>query len=362
MTDSHTRAPGISRRSFGRTSGGVPVDAFTLTNGHGATVEIITYGATITRLLVPDKTGRIGDVVLGFDDLPAYESHTAYFGCVAGRVANRIAGGAFHLDAKRFTLPVNHGPNHLHGGIKGYDKRVWQAQASQTAAGPAVRCSLHDPDGAEGYPGAVDADVTYTLTSDNGLRIDYHAATTKPTPINLTNHSYFNLKDAGAGEIGGHLMKVHGGHYTPVDPTLIPTGKIDPVRGTPMDFTQPKPIGRDLKATGGNLHGFDHNLILASQDGRFARAVDVYEPDSGRHLQVWTTEPGVQLYTANYLDGSLVGKSGIRYHRHCAFCLETQHYPDSVNQPHFPGTILRPGETYRSTTEYRFSASLQRPF
>lgn len=332
-----------------------------LSNGNGVSVEITNYGGTITRLLVPDKAGRVGDVVLGFDDLAGYEKHTAYFGCVVGRVANRIAGGAFDVDGKRWNVPVNNGPNHLHGGLKGYDKRVWKADASSTSLGPAVRLTLIDPDGSEGYPGTVDVAVTYTLTEQNGIRIDYHATTDKPTPINLTNHSYFNLTDGGASDIGGHFLKVYGEHYTPVDATLIPTGRIEPVKGTPVDFTQAKPIGIDIKATGGDPFGYDHNLVLASQDGTFARAADVWEPGRGRHMQVWTTEPGVQLYTSNYLDGTLVGKHGIRYPRHSAFCLETQHYPDSINQSQFPSTILRPGQVYRSTTEYRFSAAAEIP-
>jgi len=362
MGESRFPPAGIETKSFGHTSQGVAALAFVLSNGQGASVEITNYGATITRLLVPDKAGRVGDVVLGFDNLSGYEKHTAYFGCVAGRVANRIARGTFVVDGRKYSVPVNNGPNSLHGGLRAYDKRIWKADASNTPVGPAVRLTLVDPDGSEGYPGTVNVTVTYTLTGDNDVRIEYHATTDKPTPINLTNHSYFNLKDGGSSGIGGHVMKLYATQYTPVDPTLIPTGRIDPVRGTPLDFTSGKPIGRDLQATGGDPYGYDHNLVLDSQDASLAKAADVYEPDRGRHMQVWTTEPGVQLYTANYLDGSFVGKTNIAYQRHSAFCLETQHYPDSINHPNFPSTLLRPGQAFRSTTEYRFSTAGKLPF
>ena len=323
---------------------------------------MITYGATVTQLMVPDKNGKMSDVVLGFTNFKQYREQSPYFGAVVGRVGNRIANGIFSIDKVRFCLPVNNGPNHLHGGIKGYDKRVWTAEAAMTADGPTVRMELVDMPGTEGYPGMVRATVIYSLTGDNGLKIQYFATCDQPTPINLTNHSYFNLKDAGASSIGDHVMKVYGDHYTPVDETLIPTGEIAPVAGTPIDFTQPKPIGKDLEAMGGIPVGYDHNLVLTNQEGKFAKAVEVYEPTSGRLMEVWTTQPGVQFYTGNFLDGTIKGRNDVVYKQHNAFCLETQHYPDSVNHANFPDTVLRPGQIYREITEYRFSAPGKNPW
>lgn len=342
----------VVSRHFGNTADHQPVEEYTLTNGKGASLSLITYGATLTRLLVPDREGRIGDVVLGCDELWQYEEQAAYFGAAIGRVANRIAGGQFSVDQTRYTVPINNGPNHLHGGFKGYDKQIWSAGGAVTADGPSVRLTLVDPDGAEGYPGTVNVTLIYTLTADNALKIQYYATTTKPTPINLTNHSYFNLKDGGRGGIEGHVMKVYANAYTPSDNALIPTGEIAPVKGTPLDFTNPKPIGRDMAAMGS---GYDHNLVLNNPGGALMKAVEIYEPETGRAMEVWTTEPAVQFYTSNFLDGSIKSKEGVMPQRHSAFCLEAQHYPDAVHHPKFPDTILRPGETYRQITEYRFS-------
>lgn len=314
-------------------------------------------------------------MILGFDNIKQYQEQSPYFGAIVGRVGNRIAKGKFTIDKQgSYAVPVNNGPNHLHGGFKGYDKRVWKGESIMTADGPSVRFTLVDPDGTEGYPGAVTATVIYSLTSGDGkgpaddgpysgLKIQYYATTDKGTPINLTNHMYFNLKDAGKTTIETHEMKVFGDHYTPVDDTLIPTGEIRQVKGTPIDFTSPKPIGRDLVAMGGDPVGYDHNIALTSQDGSFAKAVQVYEPQTGRLMDVWTTQPGVQFYSGNFLDGSATGKNDIVYKQHNAFCLETQHYPDSVNHANFPkGGVLLPGEVYRQITEYRFTTPANAPW
>jgi aldose 1-epimerase len=347
----------VDKKPFGTTADGHAVDAYTLTNSSGASATIITYGGIVTGLHVPDKAGTLGDVVLGFDNLQQYETQSPYFGALIGRVGNRIAKGKFSLDGHDYTLATNNGPNSLHGGDKGYDKRVWTASPVNSLDGPALRLTLTDPDGAEGYPGTVLVTVVYTLTNTNALRIDYTATTDAPTPINLTNHSYFNLKDAGATDMLGHLLQVNADTYTPVDDTLIPTGEIAPVKNTPIDFTQPKPIGRDLKAMGGNPAGYDHNLVLRSTTGTLALAATVTEPTTGRRMEVWTTQPGVQFYSGNFLDGTATGKHNARYNQYHAFCLETQHFPDAVHHPNFPSIILRPGQTYRQTTEYRFTTT-----
>jgi aldose 1-epimerase len=322
--------------------GGAPVERFTLTNARGVIARITNYGATLTELHVPDRAGRPGDVVLGFDNLEQYLRGHPYFGATVGRVANRIARGRFTLDGRTYTLSRNEGPHHLHGGFQGFDKVVWRAEP---LAGPvaAVRMTHVSPDGDEGYPGRLALTVVMTLTDANELAIDYTATTDETTPVNLTNHTYFNL--AGEGDVLGHELMLATESYTPTDETLIPTGEIAPVRGTPLDFTRPRPIGR----------GYDHNFAIARTAPGLALAADVFEPRTGRALEVTTTQPGVQLYTANHLDGTLGGKGGVGYRRHAGFCLETQHFPDSVNQPGFPSTILRPGETYRQTTIYRFT-------
>lgn len=351
--------PSIQRKPFGVTFDGNSVDQYILTQAGGGSARLITYGATLTHLFVPDKNGAMGDVVTGFDNLGQYENQSPYFGCTIGRFGNRIAQGIFWIDKVRYCVPINNGPNHLHGGLKGWDKRVWQADAVMSTDGPSVVFTLIDPDGTEGYPGNVSATVIYTLTAGNAIKIQYYATSDKATPINPTNHSYFNLKDGGQTDVLSHVMKIDGDAYTPVDQTLIPTGQIVPVKGTPIDFTRPKPIGQDIAAMG----GYDHNLVLQNQDGnRLARAAQVYEPVSGRLMEVWTTEPGMQFYTGNFLDGTISGKNDAVYQRHAAFALECQHAPDSVNQASFPNTILRPGDMYRQITEYRFSASQKSPW
>jgi aldose 1-epimerase len=347
-------AAGVEKKHFGTAMDGQNVDQYTLDNGKGGVVKIITFGGTVTSIQVPDKNGVVGDVALGFDNLKQYETESPYFGALIGRVGNRIAKGMFTIGNEHYAVPVNNGPNHLHGGFKGYDKRVWAAEGQIDPDGPSVRLKLDDPDGTEGYPGNLHVTVIYSWSSKNVLKIQYYATTDQPTPVNLTNHTYFNLKDGGKSDVLGHVLQINADAYTPVDDTLIPTGEIAPVKGTAIDFTSPKPIGQDIKAMGGDPVGYDHNLVLRSQDGSFAKAAEVFEPESGRRLEVWTTEPGVQFYSGNFLDGSIKGKNGAVYQEHNAFCLETQHYPDSINHPKFPSSLLQPHDVYRQVTEFRF--------
>jgi aldose 1-epimerase len=340
---------GIQKSNFGTTKDGKAVAAYTLTNAKGAKAKILTYGAVLNRLQMPDRNGNLGDVVLGLDSLHPYEGTVPYFGATVGRYANRIAKGRFKLGGKTYHLAINNGPNSLHGGLKGYDKRVWKATPMNTANGPSVKFTLHDPAGTEGYPGTVDVSVTYTLTNDNVLRLVYDAKTTAPTPINLTNHSYFNLKDAGASRIDDHLLHLYANRYTPVDSTLIPTGQLAPVAGTPYDFTTTKRIGQDME----EIKGYDVNYVLEG-GAKMHKAAGVIEPTTGRTLECWTTQPGVQLYTSFFLDGTITGRHGAKYDQYHAFCLETQHYPDSPNQPNFPSSIITPKRPFHSVTEYRF--------
>ena len=346
----------MEKAIFGKSSDGESVEIYTLINRSGVKAKVMTYGALLTELHVPDRNGTLADVVLGFDNLESYLKGHPHFGCTTGRFANRIASGKFTLNGKDFTLAVNNGPNHLHGGIKGIDKRVWKAAQVEHAKGQAVRFSYVSSDGEEGYPGNLHIDVTYVLTDRDQLQIDYKATTDKPTPVNLTNHSYFNLTGAGQGDILNHELEINASHYTPVDATSIPTGEISAVAGTVMDFTKPSRIGARFNQLTNHPAGYDHNYVLnKSRAGDLTFAAGCYEPASGRVLRVLTTEPGIQLYTANYLDGSLTGKGGKVYHKNSAFCLECQHFPDSVNQPGFPSVILNPGQTYTQTTVHEFS-------
>ncbi len=333
---------------------GTPVDLYTLTNADGLVCKVITYGAAITELRVPDRAGRMGDIVLGFDNLTQYLSESPCFGSVVGRVANRIAKGRFSIDGKTYTLAINNPPNTLHGGIKGFDKLVWKAEAADGPNGPAVVFSLVSPDGNEGFPGTLKVRMTYTLTNGNELRFDYEATTDKTTVVNLTNHSYFNL--AGKGDVLGQVLQIKASRYTPADAGLIPTGVIADVAGGPLDFTQAKPIGRDIRNIPDKTNGYDHNFVIDGGGRSVVLAARASDPVTGRTLEVSTDQPAVQLYTANGLNGTIIGKGGQAYPRYGAFCLETQHYPDSVNHPGFPTTLLNPGETFRSTTIYRFSA------
>jgi aldose 1-epimerase len=350
-----TNQGSVRRMNYGKTPEGTPVEMYVLSNDT-MTVKVITYGAIVNEIDVPDRNGKRADVVLGFDQLEGYLAGHPYFGTATGRVANRIAKGEFTLDGKEYKLAVNNPPNSLHGGNKGFDKVVWKAEDATGPAGPAVRMSYLSPDGEEGFPGNLSVTVTYTVLPVAELKIDYTAHTDKATPVNLTNHSYFNLAGHGSGTILGHELMLTGDRYTPVDQDLIPTGAIEPVRGTPLDFTKPATIGSRIDQLKGEPRGYDHNYVLAGDNSRPYLAARVTDPASGRTLEMFTTEPGVQLYTANSLDGTLKGKGGAVYKKHQAFCLEAQHFPDAVHRPNFPSIILRPGETYTQTTIYRFSA------
>jgi aldose 1-epimerase len=314
--------------------------------------KLTNYGAILTELHVPDRLGRLADIVHGFDNLPQYLKGHPYFGATVGRVANRIAKGQFTLDGQTYQLAANNAPNHLHGGLKGFDKQLWQAEPQP---GAAVKFNYTSPDGEEGYPGTLHTAVLVTLTDANELRLDYTATTDKATPVNLTNHSYFNL--AGSGDVLNHELMLAADYYTPPNATLIPTGEIAPVNGTPLDFTRPQKMGARFSEIRSEPVGYDHNFVLRGAGRGLTLAARVAEPQSGRVLELHTTTPGVQFYTANFLNASLTGKGGAVYRQHSAFCLETQHFPDSINHPNFPSTILRPGQTYRQTAVYKFLTS-----
>jgi aldose 1-epimerase len=347
---------GVEKRAFGKTRDGTPVDLYVLTNAKGMQAKVMTYGAILTELYTPDRDGKLDDVVLGFDNLGDYLKGHPFFGATVGRVANRIAKGRFTLDGKEYKLATNNGPNHLHGGNQGFDKHVWKAEPVKATGGVAVKLTYVSKDGEEGYPGNLTAAVTYTLTDKNELKIDYQATTDKATPVNLSNHSYFNLEGTKAGDILGHELTLAADKYTPVDATLIPTGAIQTVEGTPLDFTKPTAIGARIAQMKGNPSGYDHNFVLRGEGKTLALAARVHEPKTGRVMEMYTTEPGVQFYTGNFLDGLVKGIGGMVYQKHHGFCLEAQHFPDSVNQPSFPSVILRPGQTYRQTTVYKFAA------
>ncbi|HYX27871.1 MAG TPA: aldose epimerase family protein [Pyrinomonadaceae bacterium] len=344
----------ITSEQFGVMPDGARVQLFTLSNDQGMIVRIINYGGIITQLHVPDRNGDMADVVLGHETLEGYLDRSRYFGALIGRYANRIAHGRFDLDGVEYQLAINNGHNHLHGGFRGFDKVVWQTNKTEDG----LQLTYFSKDGEENYPGNLEAKVTYSLTETNELRIEYRAATDRATIVNLTNHSYFNL--AGSGTILGHELTIDADAFTPVDDRLIPTGEIKAVAGTPMDFTSARPIGSrindcfdQLQMAGG---GYDHNFVLRTASGTLRHIATAREPASGRVLRIATTEPGVQFYSGNFLDGSIVGKYGIAYRKHSGFCLETQHFPDSPNHPNFPTTVLRPGEEYRHTTILKFSA------
>jgi aldose 1-epimerase len=346
----------VQKQAFGKTPDGTEVDLYVLTNGKGLTAKVITYGGIVTELLAPDRDGKMDNVVLGFDNLKDYLAGHPFFGALAGRVANRIAKARFTLDGKEYKLFANNGPNALHGGKKGFDKVVWKGEPVRAAHAVGVKLSHLSPDGEEGYPGNLSATVTYWLTDANELRIDYEAMTYKATPVNLTHHGYFNLANPKSGTILNHEMMIAADQYTPVDDTLIPTGEIKPVKGTPLDFTTPTAIGARIDHLKGNPGGYDHNYVLRGGGKSLALAARVYEPKTGRVMEVFTTEPGIQFYTGNFLDGSQKGHGGVVYRKHHGFCLEAQHFPDSVHHANFPSIILRPGQTYRQTTVYKFSA------
>jgi aldose 1-epimerase len=350
----------ITKADFGKTPDGQHVDVYTLTNANGLEARIITYGGTVISLKVPDRDGNLGDILLGHDNLKGYLSRAThpYFGCLVGRYGNRIAKGKFSIDGKEYTLGTNDGENHLHGGTIGFDQKVWEAEPIKKDDEVALTLSLVSPDGDEGYPGTLTVTVIYALTNKDELRIDYTATTDKPTVCNLTNHNYYNFTGTQR-DVLSHVLTINGDYTTEVGAGLIPTGKLSPVAGTPFDFTQPKAIGKDINADNEQIKlgpGYDHNWVLnKDKPGAMTKAAEVYEDTTGRVMEIWTTEPGIQFYSGNFLDGTIKGKAGKVYNQRYGFCLETQHYPDSPNQPEFPSTVLRPGETYKTTTIHKFS-------
>ena len=349
----------VSRAPFGTLPDGRAVELFTLTNAHGVEIRAMTYGAIITAIYTPDRNGRRDDIVLGFDSVAGYLSGSPYFGAVVGRYANRIAGGHFTLDGVTYTLARNNGPNSLHGGLRGFDKVLWSAEPVRSDSAVGVRLRYTSPDGEEGYPGTLQVQVTYTLTAHDELIVDYDATTDKATPLNLSQHTYWNLHGHGQGDILDHVLSLDASRYTPVDSTLIPTGEIAPVAGTPFDFRTPAAVGARIDAANEQLgfgHGYDHNWVLDQpRPGILSHAARLVDPVSGRAIDVSTTEPGIQFYAGNFLDGTIKGKGGqVNGHRG-ALCLETQHFPDSPNHPNFPSTILRPGQRYQSRTIVTFS-------
>lgn len=347
------QATHLTKQAFGQTPEGTAVDLYTLTNGNGLTMKVTNYGGIITSLITPDQNSTPGDVVLGFDSLAGYfQKGVPYFGALVGRYGNRIAKGRFTLDGVTYKLATNNGPNHLHGGLKGFDKVVWQAEEVSGDEGPGLKLTYRSKDGEEGYPGNLTATVVYTLTKDGAVKIDYTAETDKATPVNLTNHSYFNLSAGQEPTILKHEITINADKYTVVDDNLIPTGELKPVKGTPFDFTTAHVIGERIAQVKG---GYDHNYVLNHPASQSALSVKVYDPSSGRVMEVFTDQPGVQFYTGNFLDGSLTGKDKKPYAKNAGLCLETQHFPDSPNQSTFPTTILKPGEKWHSTTLYKFS-------
>ncbi len=350
----------VSREPVGEIAG-QRVDRCTLANRHGLRVELLTYGATTRAVWAPDRDGELANVALGFADLDGYlQEPSPFFGCIAGRYANRIAKGVFTLDGETYQLATNDGPNHLHGGVRGFDKRIWDADEVHGDEAAGVRFSRVSPDGEEGYPGTLSADVTYRLDDDNRLRIDYRAETDKPTIVNLTNHTYWNLAGEGTRTIEDHVLRFAASRYTPVDDSLTPTGELAPVAGTPFDFTAPTPIGARIRDDHPQLligRGYDHTMVLdrATNDSSLMEAAILTDPGSGRTLTIWTTEPGIQFYSGGYLDGTRIGSGGHAYRQGDGVALETQHFPDSPNRPQFPPVALRPGEVYRSTTVFGLS-------
>jgi aldose 1-epimerase len=349
----------VSKQLFGTMPDGRKVDCYALSNANGMTARIMTYGGTLLSLHVPDRHGIAADVVLGFDTLSPYLAEHPYFGTLIGRYANRIASGRFHLNGKAYQLACNNGINHLHGGTSGFGRHLWQAESGVSGSAAWLKLSLCSRDNDEGYPGTLHVRVTYTLAADNTLRLDYEATTDAPTIINLTNHAYFNL--AGQGNILDHELLLAAEHFLPVNGTLIPTGEQAMVKGTPMDFTKAKRIGADLQQPDQQLTyasgGYDHNWVLTKEYGSSTLAAEVNETRSGRRMQIYTTQPGIQFYSGNFLDGSVRGKHGVTYEKYAGLCLETQHVPDSPNQPQFPSTVLLPREVYAQTTIYRFDVA-----
>jgi aldose 1-epimerase len=348
----------IEKEIFGEIDG-IPVDLYTLTNDNQVEMKVTNYGGIITSFKIPDRNGTLGDVVLGYANLEEYVKNNPYFGCIVGRYGNRIGNAKFTLDGREYTLNKNDGKNCLHGGIKGFDKVIWKAETYKDKESVGIEFHYLSKEGEEGFPGNLDVTVKYTLTNDNIFKIDYLAKTDKPTVVNLTHHTYWNFAGEGSGDILNHELMLNANAYTPVDENLIPTGEILSVKGTPMDFTTPTAIGNRINSDYEQLkfsNGYDHNWVLNKPtEEDLVLAAKVYEPISGRVMEILTIEPGIQFYSGNFLDGSILGKSGNSYKIHSGFCLETQHYPDSPNKPNFPSVVLRPGETYRTTTIHKFS-------
>ncbi|MGP4102472.1 aldose epimerase family protein [Nonomuraea sp. KM90] len=350
--------PSVTKKRFGILPNGKKIDIYTLRNSGGMRVKILTYGGILQSIEVPDIRDRFANVTLGFDNLSDYVKKSPYFGCITGRYANRVAKGRFTLDGRTYRLATNDGPNHLHGGTKGFDKRVWKADPFKRRGSVGLTLTHTSPNGEEGYPGTLRTKVVYTLTDDNQIRMDYSATTSRPTIVNLTNHAYFNLRGEGNGRILGHELQINASRYTPVDKTLIPTGKIARLGGTPLDFREPTAIGDRIDSKNQQIvrgGGYDHNYVLDSRGRGLAPAARVVEPESGRVLEVITDQPGLQFYSGNFLDGTLRGTSGRLYPKRSGFALESQHFPDSPNHENFPSTVLRPGDVYRTTTIYAFS-------
>lgn len=349
--------PMVEKHLYGKLSDGTEIYEFVLRNSNGAEARVITYGATVTALKVPDRNGVLNDVVFGYDSLQGYVNDRSFFGVIVGRYGNRINKGTFFIDGKKYQVTINDGENHLHGGLKGFFKAVWDANVVEDTAGPSVAMTYVSPDGEEGYPGTVTITVTFTLTNDNGLRIVYEGTTDKPTILNPTHHSYFNLSGSFTTPITDHLMMIDADSITEIDSRLIPTGKLLSVENTPFDFRTPTAIGARIQEKNQQLEfgkGYDHNWVLNKYNGSVRKVVEVYDPKSGRVLEVWTDQPGIQFYAGNFLDGSAKGK-GVAYEYRTGFCLEPQCYPDSPNHPNFPSTILRPGQVYKQTTIYKFT-------
>jgi aldose 1-epimerase len=349
----------VTKQAFGKMPDGTPVELYTLTNTNGMQAGITTYGGAVVSLTAPDRNGKYADVVLGMDSLEGYRQQSAFLGALVGRYGNRIGHAGFTLDGKQYQLPKNDGENTLHGGPRGFDKRVWNAEPANRPDGHGVQLTYVSKDGEEGFPGNLTARVVYILTDKNELKIEYSATTDKATVVNLTNHSYFNLAGQGEGDVLQHELTIYADRFTPVDAGLIPTGELKPVKGGPFDFTRPTAIGARIGQNDEQLKigkGYDHNWVLNKGNGGLTKAAEIHEPKTGRVMEVWTTEPGMQFYTGNFLDGSIHGKGGKAYQQRGAFCTETQHYPDSPNKPAFPSTELKPGATYKTTTVFRFSA------
>jgi len=353
-------AASVTKSPFGKTKDGIAVDQYTLTNDNGASIKFISYGGIITEINVPDRWGRMGNVVLGFKTLQDYEAKSPYFGALVGRYANRIAGGKFAIGGKEYTLALNNGKNTLHGGNKGFDKNVWSVETLPSIPeAAAAKLTYVSKDGEEGYPGTLTVAVTYTFNNDNELIVGYEATTNKPTIVNLTSHSYFNLGGDGSGSIYDEILTINADKFTPVDAGGIPTGELTDVAGTPFDFRQGTPIGARIRSGDQQMvfgRGYDHNWVVNRQGGGMSFDARAYDPGTGRSLEIWSDQPGLQFYTGNFMDSTTVGAAGKQYRQGDGYCLETQHFPDSPNHPDFPTTLLKPGETYKTTTIHKFAA------